>query len=312
MSKEKIPVGIVGLGMVGEPLHRWFKEIRGHKRCDNLFLYDTDPKKGYFDDINYAEVIFICAPTPPDPDGSCNTKIVASAVETIRSGKIIVIKSTVTPGTTQLLQSKNLDKALMFNGEYLTESQSWSDFLHPARQIIGFTPQSKKYSTLVLNLLPQANFQSPMHMDYWKFEMTATEAEVVKYASNVFGFCKVIFGNMFYDYCRAIEQNFGVDVSYENVRKAIAADQRINEAWLGPVNHGGYRGAGGFCFPKDMSAHLQAVKFHVNSLGFSSLKTLLEKQVRILEDIWDYNVELLKQQDKTIVDISKHEKDIVV
>ena len=220
MSEKKIPIGIIGLGMVGEPLHRWFEEVCDHERGKNLFLYDTDPKKGYFDDINCAEVIFICAPTPPSPDGSCNTKIVASAVETIRNGKIIVIKSTVIPGTTQLLQFKNLDKALMFNGEYLTESQSWSDFLHPARQIIGFTPQSKKYSTLVLNLLPQANFQSPMHMDYWKFEMTATEAEVVKYASNVFGFLKVIFGNMINDYCEAIEKNFRVAVSYENVRKA--------------------------------------------------------------------------------------------
>src|SRR3989344_1496729 len=151
MSEKKIPIGIIGLGMVGEPLHRWFEEVCDHERGKNLFLYDTDPKKGYFDDINCAEVIFICAPTPPSPDGSCNTKIVASAVETIRNGKIIVIKSTVIPGTTQLLQFKNLDKALMFNGEYLTESQSWSDFLHPARQIIGFTPQSKKYSTLVLN-----------------------------------------------------------------------------------------------------------------------------------------------------------------
>ena len=235
-----------------------------------------------------------------------------SSVETIRNRKIIVIKSTVIPGTTQLLQFKNLDKALMFNGEYLTESQSWSDFLHPARQIIGFTPQSKKYSTLVLNLLPQANFQSPMHMDYWKFEMTATEAEVVKYASNVFGFLKVIFGNMINDYCEAIEKNFRVAVSYENVRKAVTADQRINEAWLGQVNHGGYRGAGGFCFPKDMSAHIQALKFYAKDLGSSPLKTLLEKQIKIFEDVWDYNVELLKQQGQTIVDISKHEKNIVI
>lgn len=312
MSEEKIPVGIIGLGMVGEPLRRWFEEVRGHKRGKTLFLYDADLQKGYFDDINRADVIFVCAPTPSNPDGSCNTKIVASAVETIKDGKIIVIKSTVTPGTTQLLQEKNLNKFMIFNGEYLTESQSWSDFLHPARQIIGFTFQSKKYSTLVLNLLPQANFQSPTHMDYWKFEMTATEAEVVKYASNVFGFLKVIFGNMFSDYCEAVEKKLGVGVSYENVRKAVAADQRINEAWLGPVNHGGYRGAGGFCFPKDMNAHIQTLKSHVINLESSPLKTLLGKQIKIFENVWDYNAELLKQQGKTLVDVSKHEKEIVV
>ena len=319
MSKKRIHVGIIGLGMVGQPLYWWFvgNKERGYRgkrytRGKELFCYDTDPKLNYFDDINKADVIFICVPTPPNPDGSCNTSIVAGAVDAIEDGKIIVIKSTVTPGTTQFLQDKHPKKALMFNGEYLTESQPDADFIHPARQIVGFTEQSKKYTTLVLGLLPQGNFQSPIIMDYWRLEMTATEAEVVKYASNVFGFCKVVFGNMLHDYCEAIGKNYCIGVSYENVREAVVADSRINEAWLGSVNHGGYRGAGGFCFPKDMNAHIQALRLHIKSLEPSLLKIRLEKELNVFKAVWDYNEELLRQQGKTIFDISKHEKDIVV
>jgi len=315
MSEGKIPVGIIGLGMVGESSRRWFEEIKNYKRGKDLFCYDTDPKKNYFDDINRADVIFVCVPTPPSHDGSCNVSIVASAVDTIKDGKIVVIKSTVTPGTTQLLQSKNKSKTFLFNGEYLTESQSWSDFIHPARQLVGFTLQGKKYMSLVLNLLPQGNFQSPCYLDYWKFELTSTEAEVVKMFSNVFGACKVILGNMFYDYCRALETNLGFMAEYENVRKAVAADQRINEAWLGGISHGGYRGFGGYCFPKDMSAHIQSLKFHIKSLenpSLKSLRQLLEKGVKILEAVWEYNEELMKQQGKTMADVSKHEKEIIL
>ncbi|MBI2677135.1 MAG: UDP-glucose/GDP-mannose dehydrogenase family protein, partial [Candidatus Yanofskybacteria bacterium] len=293
MSQQKARVSILALGTVGLPLYWWFTgnkekgyEGKGYIRGKDLFCYDTDPKKDYFDDINKADIIFVCVPTPPNPDGSCNTSIVAGAVDAVKDGKIIVIKSTVIPGTTQFLQNKNPKKALMFNGEYLTESQRDADFIHPARQIVGFTEQSKKYTTLVLSLLPESNFQSPLRLDYWRFEMTATEAEVVKYASNVFGFCKVIFGNMLYDYCEAIAKNCCVDVSYDKVREAVSADQRINRAWLGEIEHGGYRGAGGFCFPKDMDAHIQALKFHIKSLEPSLLKIRLEKELNVFEAFW--------------------------
>src|SRR3989344_4096667 len=80
MSEKKISIGIIGVGMVGEPKRRWFEEVQNYKRGRELFLYDADPKKGYFDDVNKADVIFVSVPTPPNPDGSCNVSIVKSAV----------------------------------------------------------------------------------------------------------------------------------------------------------------------------------------------------------------------------------------
>ena len=67
---NRLSIGIIGVGMVGAPLKRYFEEFKGYKRGEDLFLYDIDPKKGYYDDINQADVIFISVPTPSSPDGS--------------------------------------------------------------------------------------------------------------------------------------------------------------------------------------------------------------------------------------------------
>ena len=62
-------IGIVGIGMVGGPLKKYFEE-KGLKRGKDLFCYDADKKKGFFDDVSKADIIFISVPTPRNPDGS--------------------------------------------------------------------------------------------------------------------------------------------------------------------------------------------------------------------------------------------------
>ena len=109
----KIKIGVVGLGMVGETVRKWFQEIKNYKRGVELFCYDTDAKKGYNDDYKRADIIFVAVPTPPNPDGSCNTSIVKSVAAEIPDGKTVVIKSTVEPGTVESLQ-KNTPKRILF------------------------------------------------------------------------------------------------------------------------------------------------------------------------------------------------------
>ncbi len=177
---SKIKVGIIGIGMVGGPVKRWFEEHNGYKRGKDLFCYDVDPKKGYTEDVNKADVVFISVPTPPNPDGSCNTSIVENAVSTVKDGKIVVIKSTVSPGTVQNLQNKYPKKRFIFNPEFLTESQAWEDFISPDRQIVATTPRSAADSVEVLNLLPRKNFIRPWTADYSKKSVNSTEAEMAK------------------------------------------------------------------------------------------------------------------------------------
>lgn len=293
--------------MVGEPIRRWFEEKRGLSRGQQLFCYDTDPTKGYFDDYNLADVIFVSVPTPPNPDGSCNTSIVDSAVGSIQGEKIIVIKSTVPPGTTEGLQKRFPQHKFLFNPEFLTETQAWEDFLKPVRQIVGYTEKSRDVALAVLNLLPVSYYQSPwMASTYAIRGHTATEAEVIKYASNVFGAIKVTFGNMFCDVCNDLKSAEGLDVNYENVRDALGADPRIGPAWL-DVNHGSYRGFGGYCFPKD----LKAFTMFVGRLN-KKLTNRLVSVREFLVAVWDYNYQLLSDQNLTVEDVSKHDKEIIL
>lgn len=308
---RSLTIGIIGVGMVGEPIKWWFEEKRGLERGRQLFCYDTNPAKGYFDDYNLADVIFVSVPTPPNPDGSCNISIVESAVSSIKGEKIIVIKSTVPPGTTEGLQQKFPQHKFLFNPEFLTESQAREDFLKPVRQIVGYTEKSRDIALAVLNLLPGAYYQSPWMASTYKFRShTATEAEIIKYASNVFGAIKVSFGNMIFDVCSGLKTSVGLDVDYGNIRDALGADPRIGPAWL-DVSHGSYRGFGGYCFPKDLRAFTMFVDRLTEKVD-QPLRKGLVKMKDFLDDVWHYNYNLFNRQNLTIEDVSKHDKEIIL
>ncbi len=290
-GKMNPKVGIIGVGMVGTPLKRWFEEL-GYERNKDLFLYDIDPKKGYFDEINKADVVFIAVPTPKNPDGSCNLSAVAGAFEMLADSgksKIVVIKSTVTPGTTEHFQKLYPEFKVLFNPEFLTEKRAWEDFIRPDRQIVGFTDKSLEAAHLVLSLLPKAPFMSPWGINtYQIIRITATEAEIIKYGGNIWFVRKVNLANALAALC----EKFGID--YENVRKGLSADFRIGDSHL-DVNHGGYRGWGGYCFPKDLDALIDAMK----NAG-------LNEGVVLLESDREFNAKLLASQGLTIADVSQH------
>jgi len=319
-KNKKIKIGIIGLGMVGEPIRRWFEELNGYKRGRDLFCYDIDPKKGYVDDVNRAEIIFVSVPTPSNPDGSCNTSIVESTISGINDKKIVVVKSTVPPGTVEKLQKKFPKKRFIFNPEFLTESQAWEDFISPDRQIVATTKKSNTDAVEVLNLLPQKHFIRPWTADYAKRSINSTEAELGKYASNVFGFIKVAYGNILADVCHGINMKYELEkvkskVNYDNIKELLGADLRIGKSWLN-VGHGDYSGAGGYCFPKDMNAFISFADSLMD--GLNKKKTdkeflkVLKEGIKVLKSVRDYNTSLLKWQGLTVEDVSKHDKEVVV
>lgn len=278
-------IGIIGVGIVGSQLKRWFEE-NGYIRDSNLFLYDIDDQKGYFDDIDKADIIFIAVPTPCSKSGRCDLSAVYNAFRIIDSNlrKIVVIKSTVPPGTTQYFQDIRLQWKLLFNPEFLTEKQALEDFIRPDRQIVGFTNKSIDAAYLVLSLLPKAPFMSPWGIETYKsVRITATEAEIIKYGGNVYFTRKVNFANMLNLLCGKM----GADVDYENVRMGIAADFRIGDSHL-DVNHGGYRGFSGRCLPKDLDALIAFLK---DSGEIES--------AQLLEADKDFNIKLLASQGLT-------------
>lgn len=292
MSEPKI--GIIGVGWVGSQIKRYFEEIRGLQVGSDLLLYDIDPKKRA-GDISLADVIFVTVPTPPRADGSCDTSAIHESLKLFSAPKIFVIKSTAVPGTTEKLQENFPEHKFLFNPEFLTESRAWEDFLRPDRQIVGFTESSMDAAHLVLSLLPKAPFMSPWGIGtYDQIRISATEAEFIKYAANIHFVRKVNWAN-------ALAKSAGtLGADYENIRKGMAADHRIGDSHLN-VNHGGYRGFGGSCFPKDISAFIAFAK-----------SAKLTEVAKLLEQDWNFNESILNEQGLSYKDVSRHINEIKV
>ncbi len=289
MKATKRFVGIIGVGMVGGALARYFLEVKKYRRGTDVLLYDADAKKGYSDDVNGADIIFVAVPTPRDKKtGVCDTSIVEVALGTLRDGKIAVIKSTVSPGTTDALQKKFPRLMVLFSPEFLTEKNAWSDTIHPDRQIVGFTAGHEKEAAEVLKLLPEAPFQSPSKDAH----ITALEAELIKYAGNVYLSRKVVFANALAKIAEKVGAN------YNHVRAGMSADARIGKSHL-DVDYNAYRGFGGYCFPKDTSALMMFAK-----------DTGLDDVYALLKADWDFNEALLRKQGLTVDDVSRHDAEI--
>lgn len=286
----KMKIGICGAGWVGGTMIRYLTEVKGYVKGDNLAVFDLDPAK-CAGDISDADIVFVCVPTPMGADGSCVTNYVRDAVERVAVGKrkAIVIKSTVPPGTTDNLQEQYPGHALLFNPEFLTECRAWEDMLRPDRQIVGFTDKSLDAAHEVLALLPKATFMSPWGVGTYKqIRITATEAELIKYAGNVYFARKVSFANAI----AKIAEKVGAD--YENIRMALGAEYRIGESHL-DVSHGGYKGFGGSCLPKDLSALKE----------FAREQHLYDVSDLFQED-WLFNEKLLREQGLSVQDVMGH------
>ena len=229
---KKYSIGIIGLGTVGGALENYFKE-----KGLSLFVYDKDGR-GSLVKVNKADIIFICVPTPFDKKNGFDLSYVEDAFKNISGRKIVVIKSTVLPGTTEKMQKKYPGHKVLFNPEFLTERNAINDMKLPDKQIVGFTAKSRGIAKDILRILPDAPF---------KKIVASRDAEMVKYFINTFLAAKVVFANQMYDLCK----KSGID--YKTVKKIVTADNRIGDSHL-DIFFDGYRGYGGKCLPKDTRA----------------------------------------------------------
>jgi UDPglucose 6-dehydrogenase len=202
--------------------------------------------------MNESDVTFICVGTPSRNDGSIDLSYIKET--TIQIAKIlkkkdhwhlVVIKSTVLPGTTQnvvlpLLEHHSgkhvgTDLGLAMNPEFLKEGVAIPDFLNPDRIVIG---SSDNKSTATLKELYKG-FTCPILVT------SLSAAEMIKYASNTFLATKISFINEIGNLCK----HLGID-TYQ-VAEGMGLDRRIGRAFLDSGI-----GWGGSCFPKDVDALL--------------------------------------------------------
>ncbi len=200
--------------------------------------------------IMNTDLTFLCVGTPSMKNGSIDlsylkeaTKQIATILKNKKTWHLIVIKSTVLPGTTQqivlpLLEQYSGKKAgtdfgLAMNPEFLKEGVAIQDFLQPDRIVFGFYDERSRTTLREL----YNNFTCPL------VETSLSAAEMIKYASNTFLATKISFINEIGNLCKKL----GID-TYE-VATGMGLDSRIGRPFLDSGI-----GWGGSCFPKDVDA----------------------------------------------------------
>jgi UDPglucose 6-dehydrogenase len=253
-------IGIVGQGYVGTAVKTVFE-----KHYD-VHTYDIKEKCTETDMnglVQVSDIIFVCVPTPMNKDGSCNLDIVKSVVREIDEisyddyvddGKIVAIKSTIPPGTTNDLNKECKNISVIFNPEFLTEANFIEDFKNQSRIIIGgVRPATTTLRQVYSLVFPDATI----------VKTGSKTAEMVKYFTNTFLTTKVSFANEMYLIC----DKLGID--YDKVVEYSTYDERLGKShWAVPGPDGHY-GFGGSCFPKDINALIKVAEeldIHPNML----------------------------------------------
>ncbi len=214
-----------------------------------------------YDIVPETDLTILTLPTPTEADGGIDLgamKVGAESVGRALRDKddyhLVVVKSTVTPGTTEKDLRPVLESAsgktdgenigLAVNPEFLREGSAVDDFMEPDRIVVGTDGDERALGRLDELYAPIVEEHDPTVV-----ETGRREAEMIKYANNAFLASKISLINDLGNICKELD----VD-SYE-VADAIALDDRIGERFL----RSGV-GWGGSCFPKDLDALRHAAR----------------------------------------------------
>lgn len=268
-------IGIIGKGFVGSAVEYGFT-------CDEnlkaqIKIYDINPDistNSLSETINDSDFVFISVPTPANNDGSINLDtldiVLKKINDCIKNDCIILIRSTVIPGTSLKFSKKYSSLNIVFNPEFLTEKNAKNDFINQSRIILG---GEKELTAKVANLYN------------WRFdkkipiiETNYQTAELIKYMNNIFLATKVSFMNEMFLIANAI------NADWEKAVEGFVMDNRIGSSHINVPGHDGKFGFGGSCFPKDIQALIKFSK----SLNIDS---------KVIEATWETNLKVRPEKD---------------
>lgn len=266
-------IGIIGYGIVGQALAYGFSQPEIKDKYEIRYYDKYKDTESLEEVVGKSEFIFICLPTPmKDDESGIDLSIIEESITEItpltnNTDKIIVIKSTVVPGTTASFEKKYPKSNFAFNPEFLTEANYLEDFLSADRDIVGANSDltSRRLISLYRQRFPKTKV----------FQTDTTTAEMVKYMANAFLATKVIFANEIYALCQAL------GIKYEEVKGMVVGDHRIFDSHLDVTTAKGF---GGKCFPKDIVALIGRAKD-------------LKVEPKLLETVWSINKKIRKTRD---------------
>ena len=278
-------IGIIGNGFVGSSVAHGFSANTGCD-VDDVKIYDKQNDKSTHtieEVVNDSDFVFISVPTPMNKNGSISLDIIYDVFENIHNvidytkpgdscdtQPIILLRSTVTPGTTKQIQKKYPLMRIVFNPEFLTERSAKLDFINQSRFVLG----GSDGDTDAVTKLYQWRFGNYIPVIETNFET----AEMIKYMCNCYFATKVSYMNEMYqiaDKCGA---------NWNDCIEGFALDGRIGHTHLAVPGPDGKFGFGGSCFPKDVQAMINFAE----SLGIDA---------NVLIGTWDTNLEVRPEED---------------
>ncbi len=236
-------VAIIGYGYVGKAYQKLFPDA---------VIYNRHLPNGQTnqDEVNECDLTIVCVPTKMMEDGSCDISIVEEVVEWLRT-PLILIKSTIPPGTTKYLKEK-YKKRICHSPEYVGEGGYFVPFWqypHPTEpiyhsfMIIGGDSQDRED---ILQFFYPILGSTKMY-----YQVDETTSELIKYMENCAIAMKVTLCNEFYN----IAETFGVN--YSQVREGFVLDERQGKMFT--IVYKNRRGWDGKCLPKDICALIKSV-----------------------------------------------------
>ena len=265
-------LGVIGQGFVGGAVYQ------GMKNYFDVSTFDINGKcteSSLFDLIEKVDVTFLCLPTPMKKSGKCDLSIVENCLAQVdmlvkslnKKDFIVVIKSTIPPGTTERLNKSNENINVIFNPEFLTEANAIEDYKNQNRIIVG---GDRPWTSTVKTIFEKAFPQVPI------IKTSSTIAEMVKYVTNTFLATKISFANEMFQICQ------GLDIDFDKVIEYSKYDGRLGNSHWSVPGHDGDFGYGGHCFPKDIAALNNVAE----ELGVKStmLKATIDKNKEVRTD----------------------------